>query len=127
MLRKRIRIESSALDEAQSSKRARCSQDAIQVTVLVAGLAAFAVAGVLAAVAVLRSGVLPRWGGTAFAAGFALYLPQFFAAPELRIAHGVLIATGCVLLGAAVAAYAPPGTRSRRVTAARAASSSSGG
>ena len=100
---------------------------AIQVTVFGVGLAAFAVAGVLAAVAVLRSGVLPRWGGAAFAAGFALYLPQFFAAPELRIAHGVLVAAGCVLLAAAVAAYAPPGTRSRRVTAARAASSSSGG
>ena len=70
---------------------------------------------------------MPRWGGTAFAAGFALYLPQFFAAPELRIAHGVLVAAGCVLLAAAVTAYAPPGTRSRRVTAARAASSSSGG
>jgi len=100
---------------------------AIQVTVFGVGLAAFAVAGVLAAVAVQRSGVLPRWGGTAFAAGFALYLPQFFASPELRIAHGVLIAVGCVLLAAAVAAYAPPGTRSRRVTAARAASSSSAG
>jgi hypothetical protein len=99
---------------------------AIQVTVFGAGLAAFAVAGVLAAVAVLRSGVLPRWGGAVFAAGFALYLPQFFAAPELRIAHGVLVAAGCVLLAAAVA-YAPPGTRSRRVTAVRAASSSSGG
>ena len=100
---------------------------AIQVTVFGVGLAAFAVAGVLAAVAVLRSGVLPRWGGAVFAAGFALYLPQFFAAPELRIAHGVLVAAGCVLLAAAVAAYAPPGTRSRRVTAVRAASSSSGG
>jgi hypothetical protein len=37
------------------------------------------------------------------------------------------IAAGCVLLGTAVAAYAPPDTRSRRVTSARAASSSSGG
>jgi hypothetical protein len=100
---------------------------AVQVTVFGVGLAAFAVAGVLAAVAVLRSGVLPRWEGAAFAVGFALYLPQFFAAPELRIAHGVLVAVGCVLLGTAVAAYAPPGTRSRRVTSARAASSSSGG
>jgi hypothetical protein len=75
---------------------------AIQVTVFGVGLAGFAVAGVLAAVAVLRSGVAPRWGGAVFAAGFALYLPQFFAAPELRIAHGVLVAVGCVLLASSV-------------------------
>jgi hypothetical protein len=36
---------------------------AIQVTVFGVGLAGFAVAGVLAAVAVLRSEVAPRWGG----------------------------------------------------------------
>ena len=76
---------------------------AVQVTVFGVGLAAFAVAGVLAAVAVQRSGVLPRWGGAAFAAGFALYLPQFFAGPELRIAHGLLTALGCVLLAATIA------------------------
>jgi hypothetical protein len=27
-----------------------------------------------------------------------LFLPQFFAGPELRIAHGVLLGAGCVLL-----------------------------
>jgi hypothetical protein len=59
------------------------------------------VAGVLAAVAVARSTGVPRWGGAVFATGFALYLPQFFATPELRIAHGVLVAVGCLLLAAA--------------------------
>jgi len=83
----------------------------IQVSVFGVGLVAFAVAGVLAAVAVARSGLLPRWGGTLFAAGFALYLPQFFAGPELRIAHGLLVAIGCILLGMALARPAVQPTR----------------
>ena len=76
---------------------------AIQVTVFGAGLAGFAGAGVLAAVAVARAGMAPRWGGVVFAAAFALYLPQFFATPELRVAHGVLTALGCILLATTIA------------------------
>lgn len=71
-------------------------------TTFAAGLVLLAVAGVLTAVAVARSGVLPGWAGIAFAVGFALYLPQFFASPALRIAHGVLVAAGCLVLAAAV-------------------------
>ncbi|MHA6621772.1 hypothetical protein [Pseudonocardia sp. DLS-67] len=71
-------------------------------TIFAAGLVLFAVAGVLAAVAVARSGVLPGWAGVTFAVGFALYLPQFFGPPALRIAHGVLVAAGCLVLAAAV-------------------------
>ena len=77
--------------------------DPVQVTVFGAGLAAFAAAGVLAAAAVARSGRLHPWGAAVFAAAFALYLPQFFAGPELRIAHGLLTALGCVLLAATIA------------------------
>ena len=115
----------------------------LQLTVFGIGLAAFGAAGVLAAVTVAGSATTRRWGGSVFAAGFALYLPQFFAAPELRIAHGVLVAVGCLLLAASrprtsaptrvPGAPGPsdagqaPVVRTRRVTAARAASSSSGG
>lgn len=28
------------------------------------------------------------------------YLPQFYAAPGLRVAHGVLLGVGCLLLAA---------------------------
>jgi hypothetical protein len=69
-------------------------------TTFVAGLLLLAVAGVLVAVAVSRSGVLPRWAGVPFALAFALYLPQFFGPPALRIAHGVLVAAGCLLVAA---------------------------
>jgi hypothetical protein len=71
-------------------------------TTFAAGLLLLAVAGVLVAVAVARSSGLPRWAGIPFAVAFALYLPQFFGPPALRIAHGVLVALGCVLLAAAM-------------------------
>jgi hypothetical protein len=46
--------------------------------------------------------MVPRWTGLPFALAFALYLPQFFGPPALRIAHGVLVAAGCLLLAIAV-------------------------
>lgn len=66
-----------------------------QVAVFGAGLGLLAVAGVLTAVAVGRAGVL-------FAVGMLLFLPQFFADPPLRIAHGVLLAIGCLILATRV-------------------------
>jgi hypothetical protein len=65
-----------------------------QITVFGAGLALMAVAAVVLAVR-LRAVALP------FALGMVLFLPQFFAGAELRIAHGVLLGIGCVLLAGA--------------------------
>jgi len=62
------------------------------------GLLLLAVGTVLTAVAVWRSGVLARWAAVPMAAGFVLFLPQFYAPPALRIAHGVLVGVGCVVL-----------------------------
>jgi hypothetical protein len=59
--------------------------------VFVAGLVALAVAGVLVAV---REGA----AGVPFAIAMVGFLPQFFAGPEIRIAHGVLLGVGLVLL-----------------------------
>jgi hypothetical protein len=64
------------------------------------GLVTLGVAAVLAAVAVWRSGTLARFGGVPFALGFALFIPQFYTPAAVRIAHGVLVAVGCVLLAA---------------------------
>lgn len=58
------------------------------------GLVAIATGAVLAA---RRSAC---WQGWVFAAGFVLFLPQFFAPPWLRIAHGLLILAGAALLAA---------------------------
>ncbi|SEF13999.1 hypothetical protein [Jiangella alba] len=70
----------------------------VAVTTFGLGLILLGVGGVLAAVAVWRSGVLARWSGVPFGAGFALFLPQFFTPAASRIGHGVLLAAGCVLL-----------------------------
>jgi hypothetical protein len=56
----------------------------------------------MAAIAVWRSDVLPRTSGILFAAGFALFLPQFFSPAPVRIAHGVLLAAGSIILAAAL-------------------------
>jgi hypothetical protein len=62
------------------------------------GLLLIAIGSILVAIAVWRSGVLSRWSGLVFALGFALYIPQFWGTPPIRVAHGVLVALGCIWL-----------------------------
>lgn len=62
------------------------------------GMVLLAVSVVLAAVAVWRSGVLARASAIPLAVGIATYLPQLFAPPPVRIAHGVLVAIGSAWL-----------------------------
>lgn len=73
----------------------------VQVTTFAVGLLLLAAAGVLVAMAAARSGSLPRWAGLPFAVAVALCLPQFFGPPALRIAHGALMAAGCLVLALA--------------------------
>jgi hypothetical protein len=72
------------------------------VTVFLLGLLGLAVAAILAAVAIWRSGSLPRYAGVVFALGFVLFLPQFYGPPAVRIAHGVLVGIGCAWLAVAL-------------------------
>jgi hypothetical protein len=74
----------------------------VPITTFGLGLLLLAAAAVLAAIAIWRSGVLPRSSGILFALGFALFLPQFFAPPAVRIAHGVLVAVGSAWLALAL-------------------------
>jgi hypothetical protein len=67
----------------------------VALTVFGLGLLALAAGSVLAALAIRRSGVLPRHAGVVFALGFVLFLPQFFTPAAVRIGHGVLVALGC--------------------------------
>jgi hypothetical protein len=64
------------------------------------GLLLLAVGAIMAAVAIWRSGALAKWSGIPFALGFALYIPQFFATQPVRVAHGILVAIGCVWIAA---------------------------
>jgi hypothetical protein len=64
------------------------------------GMVLLAVAGIVAATASWRLDGLPRWGAIIVATGLALYIPQFFAGQPLRVAHGALLAIGCLTLAA---------------------------
>ena len=68
----------------------------VQSIAFLLGLLLVAVGGVFTTIGVAK--VQPWWFGVAFAAGFVLFAPQFFGPPAVRIAHGVLIAVGCVIL-----------------------------
>jgi hypothetical protein len=74
----------------------------VPITTFGLGLVLLAAGAVLAAVAIWRSGVLPRSSGILFAVGVALFLPQFFTPPAVRIAHGVLVAAGSIWLAVAL-------------------------
>ena len=97
----------------------------LAATIFAVGLLLLAAAAIVAAVAVWRSHVLPRASGILFAAGFALFLPQFFGPATVRIAHGILLAAGSIILASALWASAgrsrtaatPPAGRSATAVA----------
>lgn len=65
---------------------------------ILVGLALLGIGVIVASIAIWRSGTLTRWAGIPLAIGFALYIPQFEAPQGLRVAHGLLITIGCVLI-----------------------------
>ncbi len=75
------------------------------------GLLLLAVGAVLVAIAVWRSGTLSRGSGIPFALGFVLYLPQFFGSQPIRVAHGLLVALGCIWLAVGLVRGQQPRSR----------------
>ena len=78
----------------------------LAATIFGTGLILLAAAATMAAIAVWRSNVLPRASAILFAAGMVLFFPQFFSPAAARIAHGILLAAGLVILAAALWASA---------------------
>lgn len=76
--------------------------DPTAMTVFVIGLLLIAVAAVLAAIAVWRSGSLPRWSAVPLAALLVTMLPQYFLPHAWRIVWGVLVAVAALWLAAAL-------------------------
>jgi hypothetical protein len=70
----------------------------VALTTFALGLILLGVGAVLAAIAIARSGALPPASGVLVAIGFALFIPQFFGPPAIRIAHGVVLAAGLIWL-----------------------------
>jgi hypothetical protein len=62
------------------------------------GLIVLAVSAILVAIMVWKSGTYATWSGVPLAVGIALYIPQFFFAQPIRVAHGILVAIGCLWL-----------------------------
>ncbi|MET9337828.1 hypothetical protein [Nonomuraea sp. NPDC003804] len=98
--RRALRDNTPALMELAGEFR----YDPLAATMFALGLALLGVGAIMTAVSVWRSGTLPAWSGVPLAAGFALFIPQFFAPLyALRIAHGALIAVGGLWLAIALA------------------------
>jgi hypothetical protein len=70
------------------------------------GLLTLAVVGVLLAITTWSQGAALRAAGLVSGVGLALYLPQFFGTPTIRVAHGVLLGLGCLAIGFAARSLA---------------------
>lgn len=64
------------------------------LTLFGVGLVVLALGTILAASAIWKSRIMPKWSGIPLALGFALYIPQFYGTQPVRVAHGLLIAVG---------------------------------
>jgi len=83
-------------------KLAEAVRTGTQLIVFLVGLLLIGVSAIMVAIAVWKSGLLPKWSGVPFALGFSLYIPQFFGTQPIRVAHGVLVAAGCLWVAATV-------------------------
>jgi hypothetical protein len=81
-------------------KLAFSARTGLQLYMFSVGLLLIAVSAVIVATAVRKSRVLAKWSGVPFALGFALYIPQFFGMQPIRVAHGLLVAAGCLWIAA---------------------------
>jgi hypothetical protein len=71
---------------------------------ILAGLLALAIGVITLTTAAWRETPRPRLLLLPLAVAVALYIPQFAAAQPIRVAHGLLMTAGCILLAAAIAA-----------------------
>ncbi len=70
------------------------------------GLLLLLVVGVRIAVELWGSGPVARLGGLLVGAGLVTYLPQFYGTPAVRIAHGIILAAGLLLVALAISRQA---------------------
>lgn len=63
---------------------------------ILAGLLLLALGIIMAASAAWKSRIMTKWSGFPLTLGFLLYIPQFVAVQPIRVAHGLLVAAGCL-------------------------------
>jgi hypothetical protein len=73
---------------------------AVAATTFAAGLVLLGVGGVLIAILIWRTAILPRLSGVPLAIALALLIPQFYLPAWARIAHGTQVALALILLAA---------------------------
>lgn len=88
--------------------------DATAVTVFGIGLVLIAVAAVLAASVVWRSGTMNRWSAVPMAAAMVTYLPHFYLPHPVRIAWGALVTVSALWIAAELWRAAGAGPRDSR-------------
>ncbi len=66
------------------------------LVIFLVGLLLLAIGAVMVATVIWKSDVLAKWSGIPLALGFGLFIPQFFGTQPIRVAHGLLIAVGCL-------------------------------
>lgn len=77
-----------------------------EVTTFSVGLLLLVLVGGRLVHGTFAAGGTTRAGGVLAGLGLATYLPQFFTAPEIRMAHGMLLGLGMLLLARSVAGRA---------------------
>jgi hypothetical protein len=82
------------------------------LVVFLVGLLLLGIASVMAATAIWKSRGWPRCSGVPFALGFVLYIPQFFGDQPVRVAHGLLVASGCFWIALSMWQRSDKATRS---------------
>jgi hypothetical protein len=92
--------EALARHDATLMKLAEVVRGGPQGVMFLIGLLLIGVSAIIVATAVWKSRVLSKWSGLPFALGFALFIPQFFGNQPVRVAHGLLVAAGCLWLAA---------------------------
>lgn len=73
-----------------------------EVTTFTAGLVLLMLVGARLAHGTWATRGAPRIGGLLTGVGLATYLPQFFTAPQVRMAHGIILGLGLVVLASSV-------------------------
>jgi hypothetical protein len=79
-----------------------------ELIMFLVGLLLLAASGIMMAAAIWRSGSLAKWSGVPLAAGFALYIPQFFGNQPIRVVHGLLVTIGCLWIAGEMWRQEPP-------------------
>ncbi len=69
---------------------------------ILAGLLLVGVGSLVIATAIWKSRTVPQWSGFPFAIGLLMFLPQFLGSQPIRIAHGAILAVGCLWIATGI-------------------------